>query len=80
MADVDQTDKNRQASGGRSPAIGLDVHGAAIPQAQRKPSADRENVIVLSPKDQLALWNALNETPELTPAQKRLSKMMRGEP
>jgi uncharacterized protein (DUF1778 family) len=55
------------------------VRTVTVPQARREVSAARENVIVLSPDDQLSLWNALNETPKLTPAQKRLGKMMRGE-
>jgi uncharacterized protein (DUF1778 family) len=55
------------------------VRTMTVSQARREVLAARENVIVLPPEDQLALWNALNETPKLTPAQKRLGKMMRGE-
>jgi len=50
-----------------------------VPQARREVCAARDTVIVLSPEDQLSLWKALNETPKLTPAQRRLGKMMRGE-
>ena len=55
------------------------VRTVTVSQALREISAARENVIVLSPEDQLSLWNALNETPKLTLAQRRLGKMMRGE-
>ncbi|MCC6124650.1 MAG: DUF1778 domain-containing protein [Pirellulales bacterium] len=54
------------------------VRSTTVSQARREVIAARENVIVLSPEDQLRLWNALNESPKLTPAQKRLGKMMRG--
>jgi uncharacterized protein (DUF1778 family) len=54
------------------------VRTVTVPQARREVSAARENVIVLPPEDQLAFWNALNETPKPTPAQRRLGKMMRG--
>jgi uncharacterized protein (DUF1778 family) len=55
------------------------VRTVTVPQAQREIRAARENVIRLSPDEQLALWTALNEPPKLTPAQKRLGAMMRGE-
>jgi uncharacterized protein (DUF1778 family) len=55
------------------------VRATTVPQARREVLAARENSIVLSPEDQLAFWNALNETPKLTPAQRRLGKMMRGQ-
>ena len=46
--------------------------------ASDEPS-DEERTISLTPEDQLALWNALNEMPELTDAQRRLGAVMRGE-
>ncbi|MGD0899089.1 MAG: hypothetical protein ABR915_14720 [Thermoguttaceae bacterium] len=39
--------------------------------------AAAEDVITMTPEDQLKFWNALNETPKLTPAQRRLGSMMR---
>jgi hypothetical protein len=42
--------------------------------------AARERTVALSPEEQLAFWNALNETPVLTDAQRRLGALMRGEP
>lgn len=55
------------------------VRTMTVSQARREVTAARENVFVLSPEDQLNLWNALNETPKLTSAQRRLGKLMRGE-
>jgi uncharacterized protein (DUF1778 family) len=54
------------------------VRTVTVPQAEREVRAARENVICLSPDEQLAFWNALNQTPALTPAQRRLGAMMRG--
>ena len=39
----------------------------------------REAKIALTPEEQLSFWNALNETPTLTPAQRRLASKMRGQ-
>ena len=36
-------------------------------------------MIALTPDEQLAFWNALNELPVLTPAQHSLGAIMRGE-
>src|SRR5688572_13306684 len=55
------------------------VRAVTVPQAEREVRAARENVIRLSPEEQLALWTALNEPPKLTPAQKKLGAIMRGE-
>jgi hypothetical protein len=38
-----------------------------------------EQIVALTPEAQLAFWTALNETPRLTAAQKRLGSMMRGQ-
>jgi uncharacterized protein (DUF1778 family) len=55
------------------------VRTVTVPQAQREIQASRQGVIALSPEEQLAFWNALNTTPKLTPAQRRLGAIMRGE-
>jgi uncharacterized protein (DUF1778 family) len=55
------------------------VRTITVPQAEREVRAAQENVIRLSPEEQLALWTALNEPPRLTAAQKRLGAIMRGE-
>lgn len=55
------------------------VRTVTVPQARREVNAAREQVIALTPDEQLAFWNALNETPKLTPAQRQLSAIMRGQ-
>jgi uncharacterized protein (DUF1778 family) len=55
------------------------VRTVTVPEAEREVRAARENVIRLSPEEQLALWTALTEPPKLTAAQKRLGAIMRGE-
>ena len=55
------------------------VRAVTVPLARREVRAAREEIIVLTPDEQLAFWNALNETPKLTPAQRRLGAIMRGE-
>jgi hypothetical protein len=42
--------------------------------------AAREQVFCLSPEEQLAFWNALNASPVLTEAQRRLGSLMRMAP
>jgi uncharacterized protein (DUF1778 family) len=55
------------------------VRAVTVPQARREVRAARQQVIALTPVEQLSFWNALNETPKLTPAQRRLGSAMRGE-
>jgi uncharacterized protein (DUF1778 family) len=56
------------------------VRTVLVAQARREVLASSEQTITLSPDEQLVLWNALNETPKLTPAQRELGAVMRGEP
>jgi uncharacterized protein (DUF1778 family) len=55
------------------------VRTITVPQAKREIAAASEQVITLSAEEQLAFWNALNETPKLTKRQRRLGAIMRGE-
>src|SRR5262245_32975817 len=55
------------------------VRTVVLAQAQREVQAAREQTLSLTPEEQLAFWNALNEPPRLTDAQQRLGKLMRGE-
>jgi|SRR5579884_4017891 len=55
------------------------VRTVTVAQARKEVAASREQVISLTPDEQLAFWNALNATPELTEAQQRLGALMRGE-
>ncbi len=54
------------------------VREIAVAQAKHEVKAAQRQVIALSPAEQLQFWNALNTPPQLTPAQKRLGKVMRG--
>lgn len=55
------------------------VRAVTVTQARREVESAREQSIRLSPAEQHAFWNALQATPRLTAAQKRLGKVMRGE-
>ncbi len=54
------------------------VRTVTVSQARREVRAASERVIAMTPEEQLAFWNALNETPKLTAAQRRLGSTMRG--
>ena len=54
------------------------VRTVTVAQAQREVRAARERTLTLAADEQVAFWNALNETPKLTPAQRRLGATMRG--
>ncbi len=68
-----------EAAGLRHIPVSDYVRAVLVPQARREVQAARELVIALTPEEQLLFWNALNETPQLTPAQRRLGAIMRGE-
>jgi len=51
------------------------VRTVTVPQAKREVRAAREQVLSLTPEEQLAFWNALNESPKLTAAQRRLGRL-----
>ena len=55
------------------------VRHVTVAQARRELDAARQHSIALTPAEQLAFWNALNETPVLTPAQRELGAIIRGE-
>jgi len=55
------------------------VRAVTVPQARREVRAARQQLIALTPEEQLSFWKALNETPKLTPAQRRLGSVMRGD-
>lgn len=55
------------------------VRTVTVAQARREVLAAREAVLILTADEQLAFWNALNETPVLTDAQRRLGATLRGE-
>jgi len=54
------------------------VRTVTVAQARREELASREQTLAMTPDEQLAFWNALNETPKLTDAQRRLGSIMQG--
>ncbi len=68
-----------QAAELRRTSISDFVRTVTVAQARREIAAARDNVLVLSPEEQLEFWNALNEPPALTESQRELGAIMRGE-
>jgi uncharacterized protein (DUF1778 family) len=56
------------------------VREVTVAQARKEVSAADERVLLLTPDEQLAFWNALNAPVKLTPAQRKLGKLMRLKP
>lgn len=54
------------------------VRAVTVPQARREVEAAGQT-IALSPDEQTAFWNALNQPVPMTDAQRRLGAMIRGE-
>jgi len=55
------------------------VRTVTVGQARREVAAAREQVIAMTPDEQLAFWQALQEPASLTPKQRELGRLMRGE-
>jgi uncharacterized protein (DUF1778 family) len=55
------------------------VRTVTVAQARREVRAAGEQVIAMTSEEQLSFWNALSERPKLTPAQRRLGSIMRGQ-
>ena len=55
------------------------VRMVTVAQARREVSQAEQSTISLTPEEQLAFWNALNATPNLTKSQRELGKIMRGD-
>jgi uncharacterized protein (DUF1778 family) len=55
------------------------VRSVTVAQARREVAASRERSIALTPDEFLEFWQALREPVRLTPAQKKLAAVMRGE-
>jgi uncharacterized protein (DUF1778 family) len=81
MVRLDEESKRSLAAAAELRRISVSdyVRTVTVPQARREVLEARENVIRLSPEEQLALWTALNEPSKLTAAQKKLGAIMRGE-
>jgi uncharacterized protein (DUF1778 family) len=81
MVRLDQESKQSiaQAAELRRVSVSDYVRSVTVAQARRELMAAREQVISMTPEEQLRFWTALNETPQLTEAQRKLGAMMRGE-
>ena len=77
--DADSKASIAQAAQLRQISISDYVRVVTVAQARREVAAAQEQVIALTPQEQLQFWNALNEPPRLTDAQRRLASTMRGE-
>ena len=55
------------------------VRQVTVTQARKEVAAASETMISMTPDEQLAFWTALHAPVELTPAQKKLGKLMRAE-
>jgi uncharacterized protein (DUF1778 family) len=81
MVRLDEESKEclRRAAELRRISVSDYVRVVMISQAKREVQAARDRTIALTPDEQLAFWNALNAPVKLTPAQRRLGALMRGQ-
>jgi uncharacterized protein (DUF1778 family) len=68
-----------QAAGLRRTSISDYVRTVTVTQARREVESASSQTIALTPDEQLEFWRALQAPPKLTPAQKRLGALMRGD-
>jgi uncharacterized protein (DUF1778 family) len=82
MVRLDEESKQylAQAAELRHVSVSDYVRIVTIAQARREVRAAQERVLTLSAEEQLSFWTALNKSPKLTAAQRRLGAVMRGEP
>jgi uncharacterized protein (DUF1778 family) len=80
MVRLDETSKSvlSQAAALRRISVSDYVRAVTVAQAQKEVEAAGEQVIALTPAEQLAFWKALQEPPRLTKRQKELSRLMQG--
>jgi uncharacterized protein (DUF1778 family) len=55
------------------------VRQVTVTQARKEVHAAAEQTIAMTPDEQLSFWQALSEPAKLTPAQRKLGRVMRGE-
>ena len=54
------------------------VRAVTVAQARREVQSAAKQTITMTAEEQLAFWTALNATPKLTAAQRKLGAVMRG--
>ncbi len=77
--DADSKAALTQAAELRKISLSDYVRTVTVPQAKREVAEASQNTIALSPDEQLSFWKALSQQPSLTPAQRDLGAVMRGE-
>lgn len=77
--DADSKNILSQAAEHRRISVSDYVRAIAVPRARREVAAAREQIVALTPDEQLAFWQALHRPPKLTAAQIRLGAAMRGD-
>ncbi|MBI3862714.1 MAG: DUF1778 domain-containing protein [Planctomycetia bacterium] len=76
--DADSKQALVQAAELRRISVSDYVRTVTVAQARREVASARDQTIHLSADEQLAFWQALEASPKLTPAQKRLGTLMQG--
>ena len=81
MVRLDAESKRALASAAELRGISVSdyVRAVTVAQARREVASARVRTIQLSPEEQIAFWDALQNQSKPTPAQRRLGSMMRGE-
>jgi uncharacterized protein (DUF1778 family) len=77
--DLESKEFLTSAAGLRHVSVSDYVRLVTVAQARKEVLAAHEQTIALTADEQLAFWKALDEPTQLTPAQRRLSSLMRGE-
>ncbi len=80
MIRVDRSSKGVIARAARLRGVSSSdyVRSVVVAQARRELEESRARTILLTPEEQLAFWQALQEVPALTPRQRALGRIMRG--
>jgi uncharacterized protein (DUF1778 family) len=81
MVRLDQASKDVLARAAELRRISVSdyVRQVTVSQARKEVGAATEQTISMTPDEQLAFWIALDRPSELTPSQKKLGKLVRGE-
>jgi uncharacterized protein (DUF1778 family) len=81
MVRVDQSTKAVIARAARIRGVSASdyIRSVVVAQARREVEEARTRTIMLTPDEQLAFWQALEQPVSLTPRQRELGRIMRGE-
>ena len=81
MVRLDDESKSFLAQAAKLRGISISdyVRSVTVALARREVESARSQTITLTPEGQLAFWKALQATPKLTAAQRKLGALMRGE-